>query len=37
LIEREPLTVIVSQKGWIRALKGHIQDLGAVAFKATTR
>jgi topoisomerase-4 subunit A len=33
LIEREPLTVIVSQKGWIRALKGHIQDLGAVAFK----
>ena len=23
MIEREPLTVILSQKGWIRALKGH--------------
>jgi topoisomerase-4 subunit A len=33
LVEREPLTVIVSQKGWIRALKGHVQDLSAVAFK----
>ena len=26
LIEREPITVICSQKGWIRAMKGH-QDL----------
>ena len=26
LIEREPITVICSQKGWIRAIKGH-QDL----------
>jgi topoisomerase-4 subunit A len=33
LVEREPLTVIVSQKGWIRALKGHLQELGNVAFK----
>ncbi|HYF52927.1 MAG TPA: DNA topoisomerase IV subunit A, partial [Salinarimonas sp.] len=24
LVEREPVTVIVSQKGWIRALKGHL-------------
>ncbi len=23
MIEREPLTIILSQKGWIRALKGH--------------
>ncbi len=23
MIEREPITVILSQKGWIRALKGH--------------
>ena len=33
LIEREPVTVLVSQKGWIRALKGHVADLSAVAFK----
>ena len=26
LIEREPITIICSQKGWIRAMKGH-QDL----------
>jgi topoisomerase IV subunit A len=34
LIEREPLTVVVSQKGWIRALKGHISDLTNLQFKA---
>jgi len=24
MIEREPLTVILSQRGWVRALKGHV-------------
>ncbi|WP_018261662.1 DNA topoisomerase IV subunit A [Methylobacterium sp. WSM2598] len=33
MIEREPITVIVSQKGWIRALKGHVADLSTVQFK----
>ncbi len=33
MVEREPITVIVSQKGWIRALKGHLNDLGHVQFK----
>lgn len=33
MVEREPITVIVSQKGWIRALKGHVADLAAVSFK----
>ena len=33
MIEREPITVIVSDKGWIRALKGHDVDLAALAFK----
>ena len=33
MIEREPITVIVSKKGWIRALKGHLADLAAVQFK----
>jgi topoisomerase-4 subunit A len=34
LVEREPITVVVSEKGWIRALKGHVTDLSSVAFKA---
>ena len=33
LIEREPVTVIVSQKGWIRTLKGHVADLANATFK----
>jgi topoisomerase IV subunit A len=33
MVEREPITVVVSQKGWIRALKGHVPDLSGVAFK----
>ena len=28
MIEKEPVTVILSQKGWVRAAKGHV-DLGA--------
>ena len=28
MIEREPITVILSQRGWIRAMKGHV-DLAA--------
>jgi len=31
---REPITVVVSDKGWIRALRGHVSDLSGVAFKA---
>jgi topoisomerase IV subunit A len=34
MIEREPITVVVSQKGWIRALKGHVEDLTNVQFKS---
>ncbi|NRG18382.1 DNA topoisomerase IV subunit A [Rhizobiales bacterium] len=33
MIEKEPITVIVSEKGWIRALKGHQADLSSLAFK----
>ena len=33
LVEREPVTVVVSEKGWIRALRGHVSDLSAVVFK----
>jgi topoisomerase-4 subunit A len=34
MVIREPITVVVSQKGWIRALKGTVTDLSGVAFKA---
>jgi topoisomerase-4 subunit A len=30
----EPVTVVASLKGWVRALKGHEVDTGALAFKA---
>jgi topoisomerase-4 subunit A len=33
MVEREPITVIVSQKGWIRAMKGQVADLSGVQFK----
>ena len=33
LIEREPVTILLSQKGWIRALKGHVADLSGATFK----
>lgn len=33
MIEREPVTVVVSEKGWIRALKGHVADLTTLQFK----
>ncbi|HSI39620.1 MAG TPA: DNA topoisomerase IV subunit A [Xanthobacteraceae bacterium] len=33
LVEREPVTVVVSQKGWVRALKGHVADLSTLTFK----
>ena len=33
MIEREPVTVVVSEKGWIRALKGHMADIGNLQFK----
>jgi topoisomerase-4 subunit A len=34
MVIREPITVVVSQKGWIRALKGNVTDLTGVTFKA---
>jgi len=33
MVIREPITVVVSQKGWIRALKGNVTDLTGVTFK----
>src|SRR6476469_2748010 len=33
-VEREPVTVVVSDKGWVRTLKGHVEDISGLAFKA---
>ncbi len=37
MVEREPVTVIVSEKGWIRAMKGHVADLSKLEFKGDDR
>ena len=33
IMEREPLTFVLSDKGWVRTLKGHVQDLSSLQFK----
>ena len=33
LVEKEPVTIILSEKGWIRALKGHQDDVSKLEFK----
>jgi len=37
LIEKEPCTVVLSEKGWIRAMKGHLADDSGLAFKEGDR
>ncbi len=32
-VVREPVTVVLSEKGWIRAMKGHIADLSEIKYK----
>ncbi|MDZ5696870.1 DNA topoisomerase IV subunit A [Chelativorans sp. M5D2P16] len=33
MIEREPITVVLSEKGWLRAMKGHLSDFSTLSFK----
>jgi topoisomerase-4 subunit A len=33
MIEKEPVTVVVSEKGWLRAMKGHLSDFSTLTFK----
>ena len=33
MIEKEPITVVLSDKGWIRTIKGHGADTSKLAFK----
>ena len=37
MIEREPITVICSQKGWIRAARGHLDNNSSLKFKEGDR
>ena len=36
-VEREPITVILSDKGWIRAVKGHLADGAELKFKESDK
>ena len=33
MVEKEPVTVVVSEKGWLRAMRGHLTDFSTLAFK----
>ena len=33
MIEKEPVTVVISEKGWIRAMRGHVADFTSFTFK----
>jgi len=34
MIEKEPITIVLSEKGWIRAIKGHQTELDGLSFKS---
>ena len=36
MVVREPITVVVSEKGWMRAMRGHVSDLPAWPSSPTT-
>ncbi len=33
LIEKEPVTIVLSQKGFLRAMRGHLSDLSGLTFR----
>ncbi|HEX9648661.1 MAG TPA: DNA topoisomerase IV subunit A [Alphaproteobacteria bacterium] len=37
MVEREPVTVICSEKGWIRAVRGHLAEDAEIKFKEGDR
>ncbi len=37
MIEKEPITVIYSEKGWVRTAKGHLDDTSQLKFKEGDR
>ncbi|MBI1330013.1 MAG: DNA topoisomerase IV subunit A [Alphaproteobacteria bacterium] len=36
-VEKEPITVVCSQKGWLRSFKGHIEESDAVKYREGDR
>ena len=37
MVEREPTTVVCSEKGWMRAVRGHVADAGELKYKEGDR
>jgi len=37
LVEKEPVTVVLSDKGWVRTMKGHVEDLTSIKYKQGDR
>ena len=33
MVDKEPITVVCSEKGWIRSLKGHLEDTSSLSYK----
>ena len=33
LVEKEPVTIVVSEKGWVRTMKGHVEDAKSIKYK----
>jgi topoisomerase IV subunit A len=33
MVEKEPITVVCSEKGWIRSMKGHLEDASSLTYK----
>ncbi|RCL01898.1 MAG: DNA gyrase subunit A [Candidatus Tokpelaia sp. JSC188] len=33
MIEKEAVTIVISEKGWLRSLKGHLSDYTSLSFK----
>jgi topoisomerase IV subunit A len=33
MVDREPITVVCSEKGWIRSMKGHLEDTSSLTYK----
>ncbi|HEY0106511.1 MAG TPA: DNA topoisomerase IV subunit A [Rhizomicrobium sp.] len=36
-VEKEPITIVYSQKGWLRALKGHMEENDSVKYREGDR
>jgi topoisomerase IV subunit A len=37
MIEKEPVTIVLSEKGWIRAIRGHQTEIDGLSFKEGDR